>query len=224
MKILLVEDEPEMASVLIEALNNHNFLIDHASTLSEAATAVANFRYDLIILDRQLPGGDGIKLLKRMRASGNSVAVLVLSARGDVVDRITGLEEGADDYLAKPFDFSELLARIRALVRRPSDLRDDKVTVANLEYDHVIHEACVNGRILPLAKKETLLLDALIRRFGRVVPREILMESVFSFNDQVQPNALDLHISRLRHKLNEASSGLKISVIRGVGYFLGEEI
>lgn len=223
MKILLVEDEPEMAQVLAEALGHHHFLTDHAATLSEAFEAIAQYSYDLIILDRQLPGGDGIELIRSTRATGKTYPVLVLSARGDITDKILGLDEGADDYLAKPFDFSELLARIRALIRRPSTLQDDVVTVGSLTFDHINGEASVNGAVIRLTRKETFLLDSMVRRFGRVVSRETLMSSVFSFNDQVQPNALDLHISRLRHKLAEAGSGLKINVVRGVGYFMSEE-
>ncbi|WP_038913539.1 response regulator transcription factor [Dickeya zeae] len=222
MKILLVEDEPEMAEVLAEALSHHHFLTDHAGTLAEASEAIAQYGYDLVILDRQLPGGDGIELIRSMRAAGKTYPVLVLSARGDITDKIAGLDEGADDYLAKPFDFSELLARIRALIRRPSTLQDDVVTVGSLTFDHINGEASVNGAVIRLTRRETLLLDSMVRRFGRVVSRETLMSSVFSFNDQVQPNALDLHISRLRHKLTEAGSSLKINVVRGVGYFMNE--
>ncbi len=223
MKILLVEDEPEMAEVLAEALGNHHFLTDHAATLAEASEAIAQYIYDLVILDRQLPGGDGIELIRSMRSAGKAYPVLVLSARGDITDKILGLDEGADDYLAKPFDFSELLARIRALIRRPSALQDDVVTVGSLTFDHINGEASVNGAVIRLTRRETLLLDSMVRRFGRVVSRETLMSSVFSFNDQVQPNALDLHISRLRQKLSEAGSGLRINVVRGVGYFMNEE-
>ncbi|KTR47868.1 transcriptional regulator [Pantoea ananatis] len=223
MKILLVEDEPEMAAVLAEALGHHHFLTDHAATLAEASEAIAQYSYDVVLLDRQLPGGDGIELIRSMRAAGKTYPVLVLSARGDISDKILGLDEGADDYLAKPFDFSELLARIRALIRRPSALQDDVVTVGALTFDHIHCEASVNGAIMRLTRRETLLLDSMVRRFGRVVSRETLMSSVFSFNDQVQPNALDLHISRLRQKLTEAESGLKINVVRGVGYFMNEE-
>lgn len=223
MKILLVEDEPEMAAVLAEALGHHHFLTDHAATLAEASEAIAQYSYDVVLLDRQLPGGDGIELIRSMRAAGKTYPVFVLSARGDISDKILGLDEGADDYLAKPFDFLELLARIRALIRRPSALQDDVVTVGALTFDHIHGEASVNGAIMRLTRRETLLLDSMVRRFGRVVSRETLMSSVFSFNDQVQPNALDLHISRLRQKLTEAESGLKINVVRGVGYFMNEE-
>ena len=223
MKILLVEDEPEMAEVLAEALRHHNFLTDHSATLAEASEAIAQYHYDLVILDRHLPGGDGLELIGRMRAVGKMYPVLVLSARGDITDKILGLDEGADDYLAKPFDFSELLARIRALIRRPSALQDDRVTVGSLTFDHINGEASVNGVAVRLTRRETFLLDSMVRRFGRVVSRETLMSSVFSFNDQVQPNALDLHISRLRQKLSEAGSGLRINVVRGVGYFMDEE-
>ncbi|MCW0318327.1 Transcriptional activator protein CopR [Pantoea ananatis] len=111
-----------MAAVLAEALGHHHFLTDHAATLAEASEAIAQYSYDVVLLDRQLPGGDGIELIRSMRAAGKTYPVLVLSARGDISDKILGLDEGADDYLAKPFDFSELLARIRALIRRPSAL------------------------------------------------------------------------------------------------------
>ncbi|MDX6914191.1 response regulator transcription factor [Pectobacterium carotovorum] len=222
MKVLLVEDEPEMASALSDALGRHHVIVDHAETLNEAAVAVSSFPYDVIILDRKLPEGDGLTLLKRWRSAANAIPVLVLSARGSVDDRIEGLEGGADDYLTKPFDVSELFARLKALVRRPANLLSDKVTFGRLAFDYVNDEASVDGVALILTRRETLVLMCLLRRFGQVVQRRSLMEAVFSIDDEVQPNALDTHVSRLRHKLSDANSGLEVTGVRGVGYFLRE--
>ncbi|MEQ9916541.1 response regulator transcription factor [Pectobacterium aroidearum] len=222
MKVLLVEDEPEMASALSDALGRHHVIVDHAETLNEAAVAVSSFPYDVIILDRKLPEGDGLTLLKRWRSAANAIPVLVLSARGSIGDRIEGLEGGADDYLTKPFDVSELFARLKALVRRPANLLSDKVTFGRLAFDYVNDEASVDGVTLILPRRETLVLMCLLRRFGQVVQRRSLMEAVFSIDDEVQPNALDTHVSRLRHKLSDANSGLEVTGVRGVGYFLRE--
>ncbi len=222
MKILLIEDELELASSLKEALARHNVVVDHVTSLAQALVASADYPYDVVVLDRQLCDGDGLSLLKQWRANANPIPVIVLSALGDTTDRVTGLDAGADDYLAKPFEVSELFARIRALVRRPPGIQHDLVSFGRLVFDYLSAEAKVAERTVLLTRRETLVLELLLRRFGRVVPRGTLMDAVFSIDDDVQPNALDTHVSRLRKKLLDANSGLDVTGVRGVGYFMRE--
>lgn len=222
MRILLVEDQPEMASALRVALTRHDIVIDHAPDLSEAEIIVADGNYDAVVLDRRLPDGDGLSLIPKLRAAGNTVPVLVLTARGDLADRIAGLDSGADDYLAKPFAFEELLARLRAILRRPAGVRSDTVRLGRLCVDLAHREASIDGTVLDMPRRELLVLETLVRRMGRMVQRASLMEAVFGLDDEVQPNALDTHISRLRRKLTDAGAGVTINGIRGVGYLLRE--
>ncbi|MBS1166427.1 MAG: DNA-binding response regulator [Proteobacteria bacterium] len=174
------------------------------------------------MLDRQLPDGDGLSLIPKLRARGNLVPVLVLTVRGDLADRVAGLDQGADDYLAKPFALEEFLARLRALLRRPANMQSDIVRAGRLSFDFVNREASIAGVVVDLTRREILVLEALLRRMGRMVPRALLMEAVFSLDDEVQPNALDTQVSRLRRKLTEADGGVTINGVRGVGYLLRE--
>jgi DNA-binding response OmpR family regulator len=220
MRVLLVEDHLEMVAALRAALTRHDMIVDHALNLSEAEVIVADGNYDVVVLDRQLPDGDGLSLIPKLRASGNVVPVLVLTARGDLADRVAGLDNGADDYLAKPFAFEELLARLRALLRRPAGMQSDIVRVGRISFDFTHREASIEGKALEMPRRELLVLEALVRRMGRMVQRASLMEAVFGLDDEVQPNALDSHISRLRRKLADADAGVTINGIRGVGYLL----
>ncbi|MEA9566508.1 MULTISPECIES: response regulator transcription factor [Xanthomonas] len=220
MKVLLIEDEPEMASAIRDVLATYNMIVDHAPTLAAAASAAALGAFDVMILDRQLPDGDGLQFLKTLREQGNVTPVLVLTALAELSERVVGLDIGADDYLAKPFAVEELMARLRALVRRPAHLQTDIVTAGNLSYDFVNRTASIDGEALDLKRRELLVLEALLKRVGRMVPRGTLMQAVFSMDDDVQPNALDTHVSRLRRKLSDAGSALAINVVRGVGYML----
>ncbi|MBV6898204.1 response regulator transcription factor [Xanthomonas euvesicatoria] len=223
MKVLLVEDEPEMASAIRDVLANYSMLVDHAPTLAVADSVAAIGAFDVVILDRQLPDGDGLRFLKTLREQGNVTPVLVLTALGELSERVVGLEVGADDYLPKPFAVEELVARLRALARRPAHLQTDIVKAGALTYDFVNRAATINGTVLDLKRRELLVLEALLKRFGRMVPRAALMQAVFSMDDNVQPNALDTHVSRLRRKLADAQSALAINVIRGVGYMLSTQ-
>ncbi|MBN9084355.1 MAG: DNA-binding response regulator [Rhizobiales bacterium 62-17] len=222
MRVLLVEDEPEMVSALRAALTRHDMVVDHAPNLIEAEASLAEGVHDVVLLDRQLPDGDGLSLIPTLRAGGNRVPVLVLTARGDLVDRVVGLDSGADDYLGKPFALEELLARLRALLRRPAHLQSDIVRAGRLAFDFVHREASVDGHPLDMPRRELLVLEALMRRTGRMVVRNFLMEAVFGHDDEIQSNALDTHVSRLRRKLADANAGVIINGIRGVGYLLRE--
>jgi DNA-binding response OmpR family regulator len=222
MRILLVEDQPEMVAALRTALTRHDMIVDQALNLGEAEAILADSSYNAVVLDRQLPDGDGLSLIPKLRASGNLVPVLVLTARGELNDRVAGLDKGADDYLAKPFAFEELLARLRALLRRPANLQSDIVRAGRIAFDFVHREASIEGAVLDMPRRELLVLEALMRRMGRMVQRSALMEAVFGLDDAVQPNALDTHISRLRRKLADADAGVTINGVRGVGYLLRE--
>lgn len=222
MRILLVEDEPELASALRTALKRHDMVVDHAASLLEACDFAAEDAYDAILLDRQLPDGDGLTLVPKLRARGNATPVLVLTARSDTSDKVDGLDMGADDYLAKPFAFEELLARLRALLRRPANVQTQVIRAGHLAFDFGHREVSIRNEPLPLPRRELLVLEALLRRMGRMVQRASLMEAVFGLDDEIQSNALDTHVSRLRRKLAEADGGVEINGVRGVGYLLRE--
>ena len=220
MRILLVEDDAEMAAALTSALKRYDMVVDHVATLAEAEEAIAADVHGAVLLDRQLPDGDGLALIPKLRARSDGVPIIVLTARGDLTDRIAGLDSGADDYLAKPFAVEELLARLRAVLRRPAGMQPDIVKAGRLAFDFSHREASVDGRPLDLPRRELLVLEALVRRLGRTVLRAALEDAVYSFDDAVQSNALDTHVSRLRRKLADVDAGVEIHGIRGVGYLL----
>lgn len=213
MRILLLEDEPEMASVLKTALERRHVIVDHVATIADAEAAAAFGPYDALVLDRRLPDGEGLDLIPKLRASRVDAPILMLTALG-------GLDGGADDYLAKPFAVEELMARLRALQRRPSTLRSELIVVGRLTYDFHHREAMVNNKPLELLRREQLALEALIRRPGRAVLRSTLEESVYAMDDEIGSNALDSHLSRLRRKLDEVDAGVEIRAIRNLGYLL----
>jgi DNA-binding response OmpR family regulator len=219
-RILLVEDEPEMAAALCAALRRFDMVADRVGTLADAEEAIAAGTYQAVLLDRRLPDGDGLTLIPTLRAKRAGVPVIVLTARGELGDRIAGLDAGADDYLTKPFAVEELLARLRAVLRRPAQLHEEVVRVGRLVFDLGGRVASVDGRALDLPRRELLVLETLLRRMGRTVQRTALEEAVYSFDDEIQSNALDTHVSRLRRKLADADARVEIHGIRGVGYLL----
>lgn len=220
MRILLVEDEREFANTLRFALERERFVVDHVDRLALAREAALAEAYDLVLLDRTLPDGDGLTLVPEFRAMKPGLPVLVLSARGELFDRIGGLDEGADDYLVKPFALGELLARIRAVRRRPAEIGAENIRAGSLVFDLTNDEASVADVSINLARRELRVLAALMKRRGRTVLRESLEQAVFGFDDEVQSNALDSHISRLRRKLTDAGADVEIHAVRGVGYLL----
>lgn len=220
MRILLVEDEVEFAGALCAALERESFVVDHADRLEIAREAALTYSYDLVLLDRTLPDGDGLSLVSTLRAGSPGLPIIVLSARGEVLDRVAGLDEGADDYLIKPFALEEMFARIRAVRRRPAELGAEVIRAGSLAFDLANDEATVEGVRLDLARRELRVLAALVKRRGRTVLRESLEQAVYGFDDEVQSNTLDSHVSRLRRKLADAGAGIEIHAIRGVGYLL----
>lgn len=220
MRILLVEDEIEFATTLRGALEREQFVVDHVERLDMAREAVLSFSYDLVLLDRTLPDGDGLSLIADLRIDHPGLPIIVLSARGGVHDRVAGLDQGADDYLIKLFALDEMFARIRAVRRRPTELGTEEIRVGALVFDMTNEAATVAGIQLVLPRREVRVLAALVKRRARTVLRESLEQAVYGFDDEVQSNTLDSHISRLRRKLTEAGAGVEIHAIRGVGYLL----
>jgi two-component system OmpR family response regulator len=226
MRILLVEDEPELAATTAARLTTEGFIVDQLGTLGDAIEAVMTTQYRAVLLDRRLPDGDGLSLLPVLRTRPSPPPVIVLTALDEIPDRVAGLDAGAEDYLIKPYAFDELLARLRVLFRRdgtPSSGPGPTVTIGNLVYDLSAREASVRGSSLGLPRRELAILDVLVRRAGRVVLREHLEEQVYGFDDDIQSNALEAQISRVRKRLAEAGAGVVVHGIRGVGYMLRVE-
>lgn len=222
MRILLIEDEFRLAESLRTVLERERFVVDHADRLSVAKEASMMINFDLVLLDRSLPDGDGLSLVPSLRGRNPGVRIIVLSAKGDVADRVTGLDTGADDYLVKPFSLDEMLARIRAVRRRPAELQNEKILAGSLAFDLSNEEVEVEGKRVDLPRRELRVLATLMKRRGRTVLRESLEQAVFSFDDEIQSNTLDSHISRLRRRLRAAGAPVEIHAIRGVGYLLRE--
>jgi two-component system OmpR family response regulator len=220
MRLLLVEDEPEMAAAIITVLSKHGNIVDHVPTVEQGREALKEGVHEAVLLDRQLPDGDGMSLLSDMRRTGNTTPVIMLTAHDTSKDRVKGLDEGADDYIGKPFVAEELLARIRAAARRASNYASNIVSEGNLSMDISTLQVLVGGTNLDLPRREALALQILIRRSGRTVMRPSLEEAVYGFDDEIQSNALDSHISRLRKRLADAGAEAMIHTIRGVGYML----
>lgn len=218
MRVLLVEDQMDMATALIAALGRQDVLVDHAPTLEIASEACRSGVHDAILLDRKLPDGDGLSLIPLLRKEKAGVPIIVLSALGTSDQRVTGLDHGADDYLAKPFSTDELMARLRAVMRRPAQIGDHTVTIGRLRFNLTDRQAEILGEPLDLTRRELLALEILMRRAGRTVSRGALEEAVYGYDDEIASNSVDSHISRLRGKLSGA--GVEIHAIRGLGYLL----
>ena len=222
MHILLVEDDEDLARHIAAGLGQSGHIVEHRSDGRGGLVQATYERYDAIILDRMLPGLDGLKILAALRAAENDTPVLVLSALGDVDDRVKGLRAGGDDYLAKPFAFSELLARVEVLGRRLSIVADQtgETRIADLTIDHAGHVVKRGGKRIELTLREFRILSCLARNAGRVVTRAMLLEQVWDYNFDPQTNIIDQHISNLRHKLDRDSAVPLIHTVRGTGYVL----
>ncbi|HEX2889901.1 response regulator transcription factor [Vineibacter terrae] len=219
-RILLVEDEAEMARLVAGSIESDGFLVDRAGSCEDARLTLELARYALVLLDRRLPDGDGLSLLRTVRATQPGVPVIVLTALDRLDDKVHGLDAGADDYLTKPFFADELMARIRAALRRPGAEPAAPLLCGRLRFDPARREVDIEGQPLVLKRRELLALEALIRRAGRVVQRDALVAAVYGMEDDVLPKALDSHISRLRRRLAELDAGVTIHPIRNVGYML----
>lgn len=223
MRILLVEDERDAARMLSKGLREQTYAVDLAYDGAEALEKAEINAYDLLILDVMLPGVDGFEVCRQLRERGLSVPILLLTARGGVTDRITGLDRGADDYLTKPFDFGELLARIRALLRRGADLKDSVLQVGDLAVDTRSHSVTRSGSSISLTAKEYSMLEYLARRAGEVVSRADISEHVWEENYDPFSNLIEVYVQRLRRKLDAPESAPLLHTRRGEGYILSAE-
>lgn len=217
MRILLVEDDELLASGLLLALQRAHYIVEHVADGRSAVSALSDNRFDLVILDLGLPRLDGTEVLKAVRAAGNTVPVMILSARDATTDRILGLDLGADDYLVKPFDLDELLARIRVLERRRSGLPVNQLQLGSLVLDLSSFSVSWNGRPVELQRREFMLLKRLIENPQQVFSRAQLEESLYGWGDGVESNTIDVHVHHLRKKISPDI----IKTIRGVGYRIG---
>lgn len=220
MRVLVVEDERKTASFIKKALQAEGFAVDVCHDGEEAMGVVRSVAFDAIVLDIMLPGRDGLSLLKVLRQRGCPTPVMLLSARGEVDERVEGLDAGADDYLPKPFVVAELAARVRALVRRGSDTRAPVLRVANLELDTITRQARRGEAIISLTTIEFRLLEYLMRSPGRVCSRMTLLEKVWDYDFDPGTNLVDVNIMRLREKVDEGFEPRLVHTIRGVGYVL----
>jgi DNA-binding response OmpR family regulator len=224
MRLLAVEDEPALASLLHSALARAGFAVDLADGVRPAASSLAAASYEAVILDLGLADGDGMSLLHALRHRGDSMPVLILTARDAPEDRVAGLDAGADDYVIKPFHMNELVSRVRALLRRPNAALGVRLELANLAFDTPSRVTVVDeATVVPLSLRETSLLEMLLRRAGRVVPREALEQGLYNFDTPTTPNAVEVLVHRLRKRLSDAGAKLTIHTVRGVGYLLAAE-
>lgn len=220
MRLLIIEDEHRIADLVAEALKQGGFATDAVHSLADAEEMLAGTIYDAVVLDLGLPDGDGLKLLSDLSHKADKPPVLVLTARDAVEDRVTGLDAGADDYLVKPFAMIELVARVKALLRRPGGALGVRLEAANLALDTVGRDVEVDGRTVPLARQELAILEHLMRRLGRVVPKSVLEERLYGMGDELESNAIPVHVHHLRRKLIDAHAACTIHTVRGIGYFL----
>lgn len=222
MKLLLVEDDSTTANYVRQGLMELGHACDHSSTGIDGLTAALTNSYDAIILDRSLPQLDGLSVLQALRAEGRTVPVLILSALGQVDDRIRGLDSGADDYLPKPFSFQELIARLSAIIRRGEGVASTTVVrqVADLELDLLARSARRGERNIELFAKEFQILDYLVRHAGQVVTRTMMLEAVWDYGFDTGTNVIDVHISRLRSKIDQPGERPLLHTVRGAGYRL----
>jgi two-component system OmpR family response regulator len=216
MHILIAEDDPAIAAGLTHALRRSGYAVDCVDTGASADAALATNRFDLLILDLGLPKLDGLEVLRRARSSGKRLPILILTARDSVDDRVRGLDLGADDYLAKPFSLTELEARVRALIRRGESAAGAVVRFGKLKFDNVHRQASVDERPLDLSARELAVLEELLRRPGRYVNKDQLVDGLCEWGDEVTANAIEVYVHRLRRKLEGA--GVRIITTRGLGY------
>jgi two-component system response regulator QseB len=217
MRLLLVEDDPMIGAAAQQGLRQEGHTVDWARDGREAELAIANGIYDLVVLDLGLPRRDGLSLLRALRAKGEKVPVLIVTARDAVSDRVAGLDAGADDYLVKPFDLDELAARVRAVLRRRSGRADTLLRVGELEIDAAARHVRWKGRDIALSAREYALLEALADRPGAYLTRAQLEERLYGWDEEIASNAVEVHIHALRRKLDPAL----IRNVRGMGYTLG---
>jgi DNA-binding response OmpR family regulator len=221
MRVLLVEDHGALRWMIADHLGARGFAIDAVANAGDARTALATAAYDALILDLGLPDADGMDILREVRGhTAGRLPTLILTARDGLNDRVRGLNAGADDYIVKPFDLAELEARLRAVLRRPGARDATTLSYGSLTFDTTARTATVGRSALDLSRRESDLLEELLRAAGRIVVKDVLEGRLYAFDDPVTPNALEAAVSRLRKKLAAAGAGILIETKRGIGYRL----
>jgi DNA-binding response OmpR family regulator len=222
MRLLVVEDNEALAELLTKGLNTAGFATDVVTSARDAREGLAMTRYAAVVLDLGLPDEDGLAVLRDLRARQDATPVLVLTARGGVNDRVAGLRSGADDYLVKPFAFEELVARVQALLRRPGELLGRLLRVGNVAFDTEARQVFVDDKPQLFSAREVAVLEILMRRNGRVVPKKLVEDQLFGLSIDVGSNAIEVYVYRLRKQLADSGATVQIHTIRGVGYLIGE--
>ena len=223
MRVLLVEDNPELVKLLVKGLAQGGFSADSVGTVGDARHVLSTMKFTAVVLDLGLPDEDGLALLRDMRRKGDSTPVLVLTARDGVTDRVTGLREGADDYLAKPFAMEELVARLQALLRRPGNLLGKLLSFGNVALDTEGRQVFIADKPRSFPARETAVLEILLRRGGNVAPKRLFEDQLFGLSGDVGSNAVEVYVHRLRKMLADAGATVKIHTVRGVGYLMAED-
>jgi len=223
MHILLIEDDADVASYIGKGLQENHHTVEHAPDGRKGLAGSRAGGFDAMIVDRMLPGLNGLEIVQDMRDRGDKTPVLILSALGDVDDRVKGLRAGGDDYLVKPFAFAELLARLEAIQRRhQANKFETRLKVGDLEMDLLSHRVTRDGQVLTLQPREYKLLEYMMQHAGQVVTRTMLLENVWDYHFDPQTNVIDVHISRLRQKIDRGFASTLLSTVRGAGYLLQE--
>ncbi|MDX1974621.1 MAG: response regulator transcription factor [Rickettsiales bacterium] len=221
MKLLLIEDDKESAKYLVKGLKEQGYVVDHADNGKDGLFLAASEKYDAMIIDRMVPEVDGVTIIQTLRASKNETPIIILTALDKVEERVKGLKAGADDYLAKPYSFTELMARIETITRRKSSGKTEtKLSCGDLEMDLLSRTVKRGDKVIDLQAREFALLEYLMRNSGTVVTRTMLLENVWDYNFDPQTNVIDVHISRLRQKIDKGFDKSLIQTLRGAGYRL----
>jgi DNA-binding response OmpR family regulator len=221
-RLLVIEDEDRLSGILKSRLGDVGFTVDIAGSAADASAALELINYDAAVLDLGLPDGDGLAVLAAARQVGKALPILILTARDAVEDRVAGLNAGADDYLTKPFAMTELVARIKALLRRPGGVLGMTLEAGDVRLDTVGRELTVGGSLVRVSRRELAILEQMMRRFGRIVPKAVLEEKLYGIDEEPDSNPIPVHVHHLRRQLETAGAKVAIHTIRGVGYILAD--
>lgn len=220
MKILLVEDNVRLSELVKKNLIKSGFVTDIAKDIEEAVHNLKSYSYDAIVLDLNLPDGNGMSFLKQIRDKKNQIPVIILTANIDFNNKIKGLNIGADDYLTKPFKHEELVARLKAILRRPNDYLEQKINIKNVSFDTDNYQLKINDIIVKIAKKESIILEILLKNYNKTVTKNVLLDKSYEIDKEINSNSLEVSLHRLRKILEKSESALEIKNLRGIGYII----